>query len=62
MGKAPRPTIKASDLESGQRVIDPEGNVATVRRYQWIDHQRGRLSTDLGVRVMNHDDRLHLAE
>lgn len=44
--------IKAEDLDHGQRIIDPEGNEATVVRIQRIDHQRGRLTTDLGVAVV----------
>lgn len=59
MGKTENPVgrIKAEDLKTGIRIIDPEGNTATVRRYQRIDHQRGRLSTDLGVAVVHHSDR-----
>lgn len=61
MGKQRR-TVKAEDLETGQHIIDPDGNKARVMRYRWIDHERGRLDTDLGVRVVNHSDRYHLAE
>jgi hypothetical protein len=58
MGKQ-HPTIAAQDLLPGMRILDPEGNPATVRRYQWIDESRGRLSTDLGVKVCEHTDRYH---
>jgi hypothetical protein len=59
MAKREKPVgrIKAEDLHAGIRIVDPEGNAATVRRYQWIDHQRGRLSTDLGVAVVEHSTR-----
>lgn len=45
-------TVKAEDLVSGQVIIDPEGNEATVRRVMRLDHKRGRLETDLGVAVV----------
>jgi hypothetical protein len=45
-------SVKAEDLEHGQRIIDPEGNEATVIRLRRVDHQRGRLETDLGVAVV----------
>ncbi|QIN93850.1 hypothetical protein SEA_ALAKAZAM_28 [Microbacterium phage Alakazam] len=51
MGKA-LPTKKAEDLEHMDRIIDPEGNEATVIRIRRMDHQRGRLETDLGVAVV----------
>lgn len=43
---------KAEDLNPGDVVIDPEGNEARVIRIRRIDHQRGRLETDLGVAVV----------
>ncbi len=51
------PTKKAEDLEHMDRIIDPEGNEATVIRIMRIDHQRGRLSTDLGVAIVPLDQR-----
>ncbi|WNN95821.1 hypothetical protein SEA_CHIKPIC_27 [Microbacterium phage ChikPic] len=53
--------IKAEDLTKGQVIIDPEGNEATVIRIRRIDHQRGRLETDLGVAVVGLEDRFPLA-
>lgn len=55
------PSIAAEHLESGMTIIDGEGNLARVNRYQWIDENRGRLSTDLGVRIVNHTDRFRRA-
>lgn len=49
--------VRGEDLTHGQRIIDPEGNEAVVIRYRWVDHQRGRLETDLGVAVVKHSDR-----
>lgn len=40
---------KAEDLIRRNKIIDPEGNIATVTRIRRIDHQRGLLETDLGV-------------
>lgn len=62
MGKVKLPTAKAEDLEHGQVIIDPEGNEATVIRYRWVDHQRGRLETDLGVKVVQHSDRFPVVQ
>lgn len=58
---AQRKTIKAEELAHGDVIIDPDGNRATVRWYQWVDENRGRLSTDLGVKICQHTDRFHLA-
>lgn len=44
--------VPAEELSHGQRIIDPEGNEATVIRIRRMDHQRGRLETDLGVAVV----------
>ncbi|AVJ49925.1 hypothetical protein FDJ43_gp27 [Microbacterium phage Koji] len=44
--------VKAEDLQRGQVIIDPEGNQARVIRVRRVDHQRGRLETDLGVAVV----------
>ncbi|QBZ72896.1 hypothetical protein SEA_PRINCEPHERGUS_27 [Microbacterium phage PrincePhergus] len=44
--------VKAEDLQHGQVIIDPEGNQARVIRIRRVDHQRGRLETDLGVAVV----------
>lgn len=54
-------SIKAADLTKGQVIIDPEGNEATVIRVRRIDHQRGRLETDLGVAVVQLSDTFPLA-
>lgn len=51
---------KAEDLIHGNRIIDPEGNTATVRRIRRIDHQRGLLETDLGVAQVGLDDTFEL--
>lgn len=40
---------QAQDLKHNDRIIDPEGNIATVIRIRRLDHQRGRLETNLGV-------------
>lgn len=40
---------KAEDLIRHNKIIDPEGNVAVVRRVRRIDHQRCLVETDLGV-------------
>lgn len=53
-------TVPAADLSAGQRILDPEGNVATVVRIMRIDHQRGRLATDLGVAVVPLDMRFEV--
>jgi len=53
--------IKASDLTNGTLIIDPEGNTARVVRMRRIDHERGRLETDLGVAVVALDDEFPLA-
>ena len=53
--------IKASDLTTGTIIIDPEGNRARVIRLRRIDHQRGRLETDLGIRIVALDDEFPLA-
>ena len=45
--------VPAEELSHGQQIIDPEGNVATVIRIRRVDHQRGRLETDLGVAVVD---------
>lgn len=55
-------TIKAEDLTNGMRIIDPDGNVAQVSRMRRIDHERGRLDTDLGVHVVRLSERVALAE
>jgi hypothetical protein len=55
MARATYRQVAAQKLEHGMEIIDPEGNEATVIRYRWIDHQRGRLETDLGVAVVDHD-------
>lgn len=52
--------IKASDLTKGQVIVDPEGNEATVIRIRRIDHERGRLETDLGVAVVGLNDKFPL--
>lgn len=49
------PTRKAADLVHMDVIIDPGGNTATVTRIRRIDHQRGRLETDLGVAVVPLD-------
>lgn len=49
--------VKAKHLQQSDHIIDPEGNEAVVIRLRWIDHQRGRLETDLGVAVVSLDDR-----
>lgn len=56
------PSKKAEKLEQGDVIIDPEGNEARVIRYRWVDHKRGRLSTDLGERVVNHADRFPVVQ
>lgn len=48
---------KAEDLEHNDVIIDPEGNEATVIRIRRMDHQRGRLETDLGVAVVALSDK-----
>lgn len=53
--------ITAAFLEHGMTIIDPEGNVATVVRLQRVDHERGRLETDLGVAIVSLDDVFQLA-
>lgn len=52
---------KAEDLIHGNRIIDPEGNIATVRRVRRLDHERGRLETDLGISIVALDDTFKLA-
>lgn len=52
---------KAEDLIHGNRIIDPEGNVATVRRVRRIDHQRCLVETDLGVAQVDLDTTFELA-
>ncbi len=47
---------KAQDLIHGNRIIDPEGEVAIVRRIRRIDHQRGLLETDRGVAQVGLED------
>ena len=44
--------VPAEELSTRQVIIDPEGNEATVYRAQLVDHERVRLSTDLGVAVV----------
>ena len=52
---------KAEDLELNDVIIDPEGNEARVIRMRRIDHQRGRLETDLGVAVVQLSDKFPIA-
>ena len=47
---------KAEDLGHGDHIIAPDGTEATVIRVRRIDHQRGRLETDMGVAVVALDD------
>lgn len=49
--------VKAEDLQHNDVIIDPEGNEARVIRLRRIDHERGRLETDLGTAVvkLNHE-------
>lgn len=56
MGK-PLKQVKAEDLKHMDRIIDPEGNEARVIRIRRMDHQRGRLETDLGVAVVQLTDK-----
>ena len=55
MARATYRQVKASKLEHGDQIIDPEGNEATVIRVRRVDHERGRLETDLGVAVVDLD-------
>lgn len=48
---------KAEDLQHMDRIIDPEGNEATVIRIRRMDHKRGRLETNLGVAVVQLSDK-----
>lgn len=52
---------KAADLEHNDVIIDPEGNEARVIRIRRLDHQRGRLETDLGVAVVQLSDKFPIA-
>lgn len=51
---------KAEDLIHGNRIIDPEGNIAIVRRIRRIDHQRGLLETNLGIAQVGLEDTFQL--
>lgn len=53
--------IKAEDLTTGTLILDPEGNTARVTRLRRIDHERGRLETDRGIRIVALDDTFPLA-
>ncbi|QKY80326.1 hypothetical protein SEA_MERCEDES_26 [Microbacterium phage Mercedes] len=53
---------KAEDLKHNDRIIDPEGNEATVIRIQRIDHQRGRLHTDLGIAIVPLNQKFPVVE
>lgn len=56
MAQAPK-QVKAEDLKHMDRIIDPEGNEATVTRVRRVDHKRGRLETDQGVAVVQLTDK-----
>ena len=51
---------QAQDLKHNDRIIDPEGNIATVIRIRRLDHQRGRLETNLGVAQVGLTDLFEL--
>lgn len=52
MARATYRQVKSEDLDTGMVIVDPEGNEAVVYRIMRVDHERGRLETDLGVRVV----------
>lgn len=52
MARATYRQVKAEDLQHGDVILDPEGNEATVVRVRRTDHERGRLETDRGLRVV----------
>ncbi|WNN96059.1 hypothetical protein SEA_SCHIMMELS22_28 [Microbacterium phage Schimmels22] len=54
--------VKVEDLKHGQFIIDPEGNDSRVIRVRRIDHKRARLETDMGVAVVNLDDKFPIAD
>lgn len=56
MAKATYRQVKAENLEHMDVILDPEGNEATVMRLRRMDHQRGRLETNLGVHVVALDE------
>lgn len=47
---------KAQDLNRHNRILDPEGEIAKVRRVRRIDHHRCLLETDRGVAQVALDD------
>ncbi|QKN87728.1 hypothetical protein IXEL_27 [Microbacterium phage Ixel] len=56
MARATFRQVKAENLQHMDVIIDPEGNEATVMRIRRVDHERGRLETDLGVHVVALDE------
>ncbi|WNN95229.1 hypothetical protein SEA_TINYMAN4_28 [Microbacterium phage Tinyman4] len=56
------PQVKVEDLQHGQFIIDPEGNDARVIRVRRIDRKRARLETDMGVAVVNLDDKFPVVD
>ncbi len=55
-------TKYAKDLAPRDRIIDPDGNVATVIRIRRVDHKRGRLETNRGIAQVGLDDIFSLAD
>lgn len=51
MAQAPKQT-KVENLQHNDVIVDPEGNEARVIRVRRIDHQRAKLETDLGAKVV----------
>lgn len=49
---AMNPQKRVDQLEHNDVIIDPEGNEARVIRVRRIDHQRAKLETDIGARVV----------
>lgn len=53
--------VKVEDLNHNDVIIDPEGNEARVIRVRRIDHQRAKLETDIGAKVVALKDTFPLA-
>ncbi|QCW22296.1 hypothetical protein SEA_LUNA18_28 [Microbacterium phage Luna18] len=51
MAQAPK-QVKVENLNHNDVIVDPEGNTARVIRVRRIDHQRAKLETDIGDRVV----------
>ncbi|WNM75074.1 hypothetical protein SEA_MORRIGAN_29 [Microbacterium phage Morrigan] len=49
---AMNPQKRVDQLQHNDVIIDPEGNEARVIRVRRIDHQRAKLETDIGDRVV----------